>query len=61
MCKAILLATKKKSPYSEDETWYLRKMTDLQLKYIAKSYGTLVKWAKTLDSVRNGKRKVMLF
>lgn len=52
---------KGRSPYSEDETCYLRKITDLELRCVAKSHDTVAKWAKTLDSIKNGKRKVMLF
>lgn len=61
MCKAALLATKEKVPYSENETRCLRKITDMELRCIVKSHGTLVKWAKTLDNIKNEKRKVMLF
>lgn len=61
MHKFALVTTKKEVQIQRTKHGILEIMTDLKLQCIVKSHGTLVKWAKTPERMKNEKRKVMLF
>lgn len=61
MHKFALVMTKKEVQIQRTKHGILEIMTDLKLQCIVKSHGTLVKWAKTPERMKNEKRKVMLF
>lgn len=59
--EVVLPATKKEVHIQRMKHSILEIMTDLKLRCIVKSHGTLVKRTKTLDHIKNEKRRVMLY